>query len=165
MNKRLAPRLARTLTTLVLAVGAVLVGGTAVSAPAVTETSIEHDHVEIFVDRLACGEDAPLYSFDVAGTTVSHVTEFPDGRFTVSFTANVGFVAVSLEPGEPSYEGRFSLTFTLERGRGEETAPHSETATWNILATGDDGSRISTHQVSHHNVEPDGSLHQFFRCQ
>jgi hypothetical protein len=165
MNKRLAPRLRRTLTTLALTLAAVLVGGAAVGAPAATETSIEHDHVETFVDRLACGEDAPLYNFDVAGTTVSHVTEFPDGRFTVHFTASVGFVAEPLEPSQPSYEGRFSLTFTLTRGGGEETAPHSETATWNIIATGDDGSRISTHHVSHHNVPPDGSLHEFFRCQ
>ena len=164
MNKRLAPRLGRTLTTLTLTLAAVLVGGAAVGAPA-TGTDIQHDHVETFVDRLACGEDAPLYNFDVAGTTVAHETEFPDGRFTVHFTASVGFVAVPLEPGQPSYDGRFSLTFTLARSRGEETAPHSETATWSIIATGDDGSRISTHHVSHHNVQPDGSLQEFFRCQ
>jgi hypothetical protein len=165
MNKRPIPRLGRTLTTLALALSAVLVGGAAVGAPAATETSIEHDHVETFVDRLACGDNAPLYNFDVAGTTVSHVTEFPDGRLTVHFTASVDFVAVPVEPGQPSYDGRFSLTFNLARSSGEETAPHSETATWNIVATGDDGSRISTHHVSHHNVQPDGSLHEFFRCQ
>ena len=164
MNNRFAARMGRTLATLALTAGAILVGGAAVGAPA-TETDIEHDHVETFVDRLACGEDAPLYNFDVAGKTVSHLIEFPDGRFTVHFTANVDFVAEPLEPGQPSYEGRFSLTFTLARSRGEETAPHSETATWDIIATGDDGSRISTHHVSHHNVHPDGSLHEFFRCQ
>jgi hypothetical protein len=165
MSKHFPARLGQGLAVLILTAGAVLVGGAAVGAPAGTDTSVEHDHFESFVDALACGEGAPLYTFNVAGTTVQHVTDFADGRFTVSFTADVGFVAVPLDPGLPTYQGRFTLTFELQRGQGDESAPHSETATWNIMAIADDGSRISRHQVSHHNVQPDGSLHEFFRCQ
>lgn len=71
-----------------------------------TDTSVEHDHVETLVDGLAYGADAPVYNFDLAGTTVSHVTEFADGRFTVSFTANLGFVAVPVDPGRRAMTAR-----------------------------------------------------------
>ena len=133
-------------------------------APPVTETTTQKNLVETFVDVIPdpiCSDEGPLYTITTTTNLVMHSTIFADGREHDTFTQTGTFVAVPLEdPTLPSYIGKF----TIWGGFNANGATVNGTFTFNLHATGSDGSTIRTNQVDHFNVRPDGSVNEFFHC-
>ena len=150
----------------VLAAGLITVftAGTAAAAPPETTTANQHGLVETFVDVVPtsnCVEEGPLYTITTTTNLVEHTTTFEDGSEHDTFTQTGTFVAVPLEdPSLPSYTGRV----TIWGGFNANGTTVNGTFTFNLRATGSDGSTISTHQVDHFNVRPDGTVNEFFHC-
>jgi hypothetical protein len=63
-------------------------------------------------------------------------------------------------PSLPSYTGKF----TTWGGFNANGWTMNGTFTFNVRATGSDGSTFSNHNVEHFNQRPDGTVHEFFRC-
>ena len=140
-----------------------LVWGTALPAgavPPVTETTVEHDLVEIFVDFFTCDE-GDLYEITVTSTLIDHVTVFPDGRLHGTFTQTGTFDAVPLDPADQPASGRFAIW----GGFNDNGRTLNGTFTFNVHGTYEDGSRISTHFVGHFHERPDGTASFFERCR
>jgi hypothetical protein len=147
------------------AVGLMLIGVPAfASAPPDTHTTTQKNLVETFVDVVPnsnCVEEGPLYTITLPSNLVMHETIFDDGRVHATFTQTGTFVAVPLEdPSLPSYTGKV----TLWGGFNQNGQTVNGTFTFNLGATGSDGSTINTHQVDHFNVRPDGTVNEFFHC-
>lgn len=142
----------------------VFTAGTAAAAPPETTTTNERGLVETFVDVVPtsnCVEEGPLYTITTTTNQVEHTTTFDDGREHATFTQTGTFVAVPLEdPSLPSYTGRL----TIWGGFNANGTTLNGTFTFNLRATGSDGSTINTHQVDHFNQRPDGSVNEFFHC-
>jgi len=134
------------------------------AAPPETTTTTAKTLVETFVDVIPssnCVEEGPLYTITSTTNAVMHETIFADGRVHATFTQTGTFVAVPLEnPSLPSYTGRF----TIWGGFNANRATVNGTFTFNLRATGSDGSMINTHQVDHFNTRPDGTVNEFFHC-
>jgi hypothetical protein len=64
------------------------------------------------------------------------------------------------DPSLPSYTGKV----TIWGGFNANGATVNGTFTFNLRATGSDGSTINTHQVDHFNQRPDGTVNEFFHC-
>ena len=147
-----------------VAAGLLLVGAPAFAQPPVTETTVQKNLVETFVDVVPnsnCEEEGPLYTITTTSNLVEHTTTFDDGRIHETFTQTGTFVAVPLEdPSLPSYTGKF----TTWGGFNANGATVNGTFTFNLHATGSDGSTINTHQVDHFNQRPDGTVNEFFHC-
>ena len=145
-----------------LAAGLLLTAAPALAQPPVTETTIEKDLVETFVDVApSCEEGGPLYTVTTTSNLVEHTTTFDDGRIHATFTQTGTFVAVPLEdPSLPSFTGHF----TVWGGFNQNGKTVNGTFTFTVQATGSDGSTESIHVVDHFNVRPDGSVNAFFRC-
>src|SRR5687767_12155817 len=108
-----------------------------------------------------CVEEGPLYTITTTSHLVLHETIFGDGRVHATFTQTGTFVAVPLDdPSLPSYTGKF----TQWGGFNANGTTVNGTFTFNLSATGSDGSTINLHQVDHFNVRPDGTVNEFFRC-
>jgi hypothetical protein len=147
-----------------LATGLLLVGAPAFAQPPVTETTVQKNLVDTFVDIVPttnCAEEGPLYTITTTTNLVEHTTTFDDGRVHETFTQTGTFVAVPLEdPSLPSYTGKL----TIWGGFNANGATVNGTFTFNLRATGSDGSTINTHQVDHFNQRPDGTVNEFFHC-
>ena len=154
----------RLLTVSLMTVGLLAIGAPAFTAPPTTETTREKNLVETFVDIVPtsnCVEEGPLYTVTTTTNLIMHETIFDDGRVHATFTQTGTFVAVPLnDPGLPSYTGKL----TIWGGFNANGTTVNGTFTFNLRATGSDGSTINTHQVDHFNVRPDGSVNQFFHC-
>jgi len=133
-------------------------------APPVTETTTQKNLVETFVDVIPdpiCSDEGPLYTITTTTNLVMHSTIFADGREHDTFTQTGTFVAVPLEdPTLPSYTGKV----TIWGGFNANGATVNGTFTFNLHATGSDGSTLRTNQVDHFNVRPDGTVNEFFHC-
>ena len=81
-------------------------------------------------------------------------------RVHATFTQTGTFVAVPLEAGLPSYTGKV----TIWGGFNQNNQVVNGTFTFNLHATGSDGSRLSFNASDHFNVRPDGSVNEFFHC-
>jgi len=141
----------------------ILVLGTAApadAAPPETETIVEKDQTDTFVDFFTC-DPAALYEITIVFSHVEHVTIFPDGRIHVTFTDVGTFEAEALDPSLPDASGHF----TIWGGFNENGTTVNGTFTFNVSGTYDDGSRVSTHAVDHFNVRPDGTENFFSRCR
>ncbi|TCM42778.1 hypothetical protein [Kribbella sp. VKM Ac-2568] len=147
-----------------LIAGLLFTGAPAFGAPPVTETTTHKNLVETFVDIVPnsnCVEEGPLYTITTTTNLIEHTTTFDDGRVHETFTQTGTFVAVPLEdPTLPSYTGKV----TIWGGFNANGATVNGTFTFNLHATGSDGSTINTHQVDHFNVRPDGTVNEFFHC-
>jgi hypothetical protein len=156
--------LRRLLTVGLMTAGLLTIGAPAFAAPPVTTTTHTKNFVETFVDIVPtsnCSEEGPLYTITTTTNSVEHTTIFDDGREHDSFTQTGTFVAVPLEdPSLPSYTGKI----TIWGGFNANGATVNGTFTFNLHATGSDGSTINTHQVDHFNVRPDGTVNEFFHC-
>jgi len=154
----------RMLTVSVITVGLLSIGAPAFAAPPETETTVQKNLVETFVDIVPtsnCVEEGPLYTITTTTNLVEHSTVFADGREHDTFTQTGTFVAVPLEdPSLPSYTGKV----TIWGGFNANGTTVNGTFTFNLSATGSDGSTINTHQVDHFNVRPDGTVNEFFHC-
>ena len=157
------------LRRLLLMVGLLIAGmlftaAPAFGAPPVTETTTQKNLVETFVDVIPdpiCSEEGPLYTITTTTNLIEHTTTFDDGREHATFTQTGTFVAVPLEdPSLPSYTGKI----TIWGGFNANGATVNGTFTFNLRATGSDGSTINTHQVDHFNARPDGTVNEFFHC-
>ena len=90
-----------------------------------------------------------------------HETVFDDGRVHATFTQTGTFVAAPLEdPSLPSYTGKV----TIWGGFNQSNQVVNGTFTFNLHATGSDGSRASISSSDHFNVRPDGTVNEFFHC-
>ena len=147
-----------------LIAGLLFTGAPAFGAPPVTETTTQKNLVETFVDVIPdpiCSEEGPLYTITTTTNLIEHTTTFDDGRVHETFTQTGTFVAVPLEdPTLPSYTGKV----TIWGGFNANGATVNGTFTFNLHATGSDGSTINTHQVDHFNARPDGTVNEFFKC-
>ncbi|TCO36072.1 hypothetical protein EV652_101963 [Kribbella steppae] len=147
-----------------LIAGFLFAGAPAFGAPPVTETTTQKNLVETFVDIVPnsnCVEEGPLYTITTTTNLIMHSTIFDDGREHDTFTQTGTFVAVPLEdPTLPSYTGKV----TIWGGFNANGATVNGTFTFNLHATGSDGSTINTHQVDHFNARPDGTVNEFFHC-
>lgn len=154
----------RMLTVSVITVGLLSIGAPAFAAPPETETTVQKNLVETFVDIVPtsnCVEEGPLYTITTTTNLVEHSTVFADGLEHDTFTQTGTFVAVPLEdPSLPSYTGKV----TIWGGFNANGTTVNGTFTFNLSATGSDGSTINTHQVDHFNVRPDGTVNEFFHC-
>ena len=145
-----------------MAAGLLLVGAPAFAQPPVTTTTVQKNLVETFVDVLpTCEEGGPLYTITLTSTLVMHETVFDDGRVHATFTQTGTFVAVPLEdPSLPSYTGKV----TIWGGFNQNNQVVNGTFTFNLHATGSDGSQVSVNFSEHFNTRPDGSVNEFFHC-
>ena len=81
-----------------VATGLLLVGAPAFAQPPVTETTVQKNLVETFVDVVpTCEGGGPLYTITTTSNLVEHTTTFDDGRVHASFTQTGTLVAVPLE--------------------------------------------------------------------
>jgi hypothetical protein len=145
-----------------VAAGLLLVGAPAFAQPPVTETTVQKDLVETFVDVVpTCEGGGPLYTITTTSNLVEHTTTFDDGRVHETFTQTGTFVAVPLEdPSLPSYTGKF----TTWGGFNQNGNTVNGTFTFNVRGTGSDGSTFSNHVTDHFNERPDGTVNEFFHC-
>jgi hypothetical protein len=154
----------RLLVVSLMTVGLLSIGAPAFAAPPETETTVQKNLVETFVDIVPtsnCVEEGPLYTITTTTNLVEHSTVFADGREHDTFTQTGTFVAVPLEdPSLPSYTGKV----TIWGGFNANGTTVNGTFTFNLSATGSDGSTINSHQVDHFNVRPDGTVNEFFHC-
>ena len=153
----------RILTVSLMTVGLLSIGAPAFAAPPETETTVQKNLVETFVDVATtnCFEEGALYTVTTTTNLVEHETIFDDGRVHATFTQTGTFVAVPLDdPTLPSYTGKV----TVWGGFNANGTTVNGTFTFNLSATGSDGSTINLHQVDHFNVRPDGTVNEFFRC-
>jgi hypothetical protein len=86
-----------------------LIAAPALAQPPVTETNIEKDLVETFVDVVpSCEGGGPFYTIMTTSNLIEHITVFDDSRIHATFTQTGTFVAVPLEdPSLPSFTGHF----------------------------------------------------------
>ena len=153
----------RILTVSLMTVGLLSIGAPAFAAPPETETTVQKNLVETFVDVATtdCFEEGALYTVTTTTNLVEHETTFDDGRVHATFTQTGTFVAVPLDdPTLPSYTGKV----TVWGGFNANGTTVNGTFTFNLSATGSDGTTIKLHQVDHFNVRPDGTVNEFFRC-
>ena len=145
-----------------VAAGLLLVGAPAFAQPPVTETTVQKNLVETFVDVVpSCEGGGPLYTITTTSNLVEHETIFDDGRVHATFTQTGTFSAVPLEdPSLPSFMGKV----TIWGGFNQNGTTVNGTFTFNLHGTGSDGSTLSTHQTDHFNVRPDGTVNEFFHC-
>jgi hypothetical protein len=148
-----------------LATGLLLVGAPAFAQPPDTETNVQDNVVETFVEALpTCGGHgeggAPPYTITTTYNHVEHTTTFDDGRIDDGFTATGEFVAVPLEdPSLPSFTG----SFTVQGEFNQENEVVGGTFTFSERGKGSDGSRFTFRTTEHFNVRPDGTVNDFFR--
>ena len=144
-----------------LAAGLLSIAAPAFAQPPTTVTTHEKGLVETFVDVIpTCEEDGPLYSITATSNLVMHETIFDDGRVHATFTQTGKFVAVPLDPSEPSFTGRF----TQWGGFNQNGNTVNGTFTFSLRGKGSDGSTVSLNLVEHFNERPDGTVNEFFRC-
>jgi hypothetical protein len=145
-----------------VAAGLLLVGAPAFAQPPVTETTVQKNLVETFVDVVpSCEEGGAPYTITTTSNLVEHTTTFDDGRVHETFTQTGTFVAVPLEdPSLPSYTGKF----TTWGGFNQNGNTVNGTFTFNVRGTGSDGSTFSNHVTDHFNERPDGTVNEFFHC-
>jgi hypothetical protein len=146
----------------ILAAGLLLIGAPAIAQPPVTETIVQKDLVETFVDVIPCIVEGEEFPYTVTTTTnlVMHTTTFDDGRIHATFTQTGTFVAVPLDdPSLPTLSGRV----TVWGGFNQNGQVVNGTFTFNARATGSDGSSFTFHSTDHFNTRPDGSINEFFR--
>jgi hypothetical protein len=145
-----------------LAAGLLLTAAPALAQPPVTETTVEKNLVETFVDVVpTCEGGGPLYTITTTSNLVEHTTTFDDGRIHATFTQTGTFVAVPLEdPSLPSFTGRF----TVWGGFNQNGKTVNGTFTFTARGQGSDGSTFSNHVTDHFNVRPDGTVNAFFHC-
>ena len=145
-----------------VATGLLLVGAPAFAQPPVTETTVQKNLVETFVDVVpTCEGGGPLYTITTTSNLVEHTTTFDDDRVHETFTQTGTFVAVPLEdPSLPSYTGKF----TTWGGFNQNGNTVNGTFTFNVRGTGSDGSTFSNHVTDHFNERPDGTVNEFFHC-
>jgi hypothetical protein len=144
-----------------VAAGLLLVGAPAFAQPPVTTTTVQKNLVETFVDVIpTCEEGGPLYTITTTTTLVMHETVFDDGRVHATFTQTGTFVAEPLEAGLPSYTGKV----TIWGGFNQSNQVVNGTFTFNLHATGSDGSRVRVNASEHFNTRPDGSVNEFLHC-
>jgi hypothetical protein len=145
-----------------VAAGLLLVGGPAFAQPPVTETTVQKNLVETFVDVVpTCEGGGPLYTITTTSNFIEHTTTFDDGRIHATFTQTGTFVAVPLEdPSLPSYTGKF----TIWGGFNQNNQSANGTFTFTAHGTGSDGSTFKNHVTEHFNERPDGTVNEFFHC-
>jgi hypothetical protein len=146
-----------------LAVGLLLFAAPAFAQPPTNTTTTEKGLVETFVDVIpTCEEDGPLYTITLTSNFVLHETIFDDGRVHATFTQTGTFTAVPLEdPSLPSFTGKV----TIWGGFNANGQTVNGTFTFNLRATGSDGSTVSINSVEHFNERPDGTVNEFFHCR
>jgi len=134
----------------------------AVGQPPTTTTNHEKGLVETFVDVIpTCEGGGPLYTITTTSNLVEHETVFDNGDVHATFTQTGKFTASPLnDPSLPSFTGKFTTWGNFNQSGSTVNG----TFTFNLQGTGSDGSTVSSHQVQHFNVPPDGSVKEFFHC-
>ena len=134
----------------------------ATAAPPITnEVTHEHAFVENFQDTLPTCEPGELYNVTTTTNLVEKDTIFANGTEHATFTQTGKVRAVPADGTGPTYTGQV----TIWGGFNQNAQSVASTFTFSVSLKGSDGSRISTQQVEHSSVRPDGSVHEFFKCQ
>ena len=152
----------RLLTVVLMTACLLLTGAPAFAAPPETETTVQKNLVETFVDIVPtsnCVEEGPLYTITTTTNLVEHSTVFDDGRAHFTFTQTGTFVARPLNGG-PSFTG----SFTTWGGFNDNGKVQNGTFTFTVRGTGSDGSRFVTHTTEHFNTTPTGAEFFFSKC-
>jgi hypothetical protein len=121
----------------------------------------ERQLVENFQDTLPTCEPGELYNVTTTTNLVFKETTFANGTGHATFTQTGKVSAVPADGTGPTYTGQL----TVWGGFNQNNQAATSTFTFSVNLKGSDGSRISTQQVDHLSQRPDGSLHQFFKCQ
>lgn len=130
------------------------------AAPPDTTTTHAKNLVETFFDVAPiCDGGGAVYEITTTSNLVEHETVFPDGRVHATFTQTGTFVAI--HPTLPDFSGKFT-TWGNFNFNGKTA---NSTFTFTVHGTGNDGSTFKHHETAHFNSRPDGSVHEFFRCQ
>ncbi len=146
-------------TALALAFGLIT---TASAGPPLTNAVVhEHQFVETFQDALPTCEPGELYNVTTTTNLVFKETTFADGTVHATFTQTGKVSAVPADGTGPTYTGQV----TIWGGFNQNNQSTASTFTFSVNLKGSDGSRISTQAVEHTNERPDGSVHEFFKCQ
>jgi hypothetical protein len=152
----------RRIAAVLFAAFLVVTGGSALAEPPTTNTIHEKGLVETFEDVVpTCDEeDGELHEITLTSNLVIHETIFDDGRIHATFTQTGRFVAEPVDGTGPTYRGKV----TIWGGFNQNGKTVNGTFTFNLRATGSDGSVIRLHAVEHFNHRPDGSVNEFFHC-
>ncbi len=149
----------RLFATVFAAVALLLMGGPALAAPPMTDTTTRQNVVETFDDALPTCEGGEQYTITTnTRNIIEHSTVFDDGRAHFTFTATGTFVATSA--GLPSYTG----TFAVWGGWNANGQVENGTFTFTVSGKGSDGSKLVTHVTFHANTTPTGAEFFFTRC-
>ena len=91
-----------------------------------------------------------------AGQDVLHITEFGNGIFLLVDTQTATLTFVPDDPNAPTLVGHYTTTFA------EQSTPPGQQLTvggpLNVVAVGEDGSRVSFHIISRTTRLPDGTV-------
>jgi hypothetical protein len=146
-------------TALALAFG---LSTAATAGPPITnEVTHEHQLVENFQDTLPTCEPGELYNVTTTTNLVFKETTFANGTMHATFTQTGKVSAAPADSTGPTYTGQV----TIWGGFNQNNQSATGTSTFSVSLKGSDGSRISTQQVEHFSQRPDGSVHEFFKCQ
>ena len=151
--------------SVILVTGLALAFGLSTAAtagpPITNEVIHEHKFVESFQDVLPTCEPGELYNVTTTTNLVFKETTFANGTVHSTFTQTGKVSAAPADGTGPTYTGQV----TIWGGFNQNNRSAAGTFTFSVSLKGSDGSRISTQQVEHFNARPDGSVHEFFKCQ
>jgi hypothetical protein len=123
--------------------------------PPVVFTDVVKDAVQTFPDVNPCTGDPGTNTVTFNG--VFHVTQFADGHYHITGTQTGTAEFDTTDPALPDYSARFTLWF------GENGNPNgfNGTFTFQVKATGTDGSTLRFHQTSHITIVGSDVIVQF----
>ena len=132
--------------------------GFATPAFAETETETFHERgvTESFTDVIC--EGGTVYDITVTYNGVFHVTQ-TDAGYHETFTQAGRFEAIDMDTGEV-VTGHFTIWGGFNENPGGEV---NGTFTFSARGRGDLGSFINVHEVSHFDMTPTGTAHEFFK--
>jgi hypothetical protein len=152
MIRRLLVLFAVLATTVVLAAPASAAGAT-------TQTQNFHGAFAPMQVTPLCGNAAPGGTLYSTGNAIFHITVNAAGDTWITTTEEAWFTLIP-DTGTVTYSGHFATWFGLSLNRNNQVA-HD---TFNIKATGSDGSTLSLHMVDHLSISASGKVNMFSTC-
>jgi hypothetical protein len=132
----------------------------AAAAGAQSFTQNWHNVTETSTDMNPC-TGAPG-TLTLTYNAVFHITTLDNGTYWATFTQTGTFSFVPFDSSQPSYTGHF----TVWDGDNWNNQNTTETATFTVIGTGSDGSKLTFHETEHVSTSATGATLSFdkLRC-
>jgi hypothetical protein len=136
--------------------GVVLLLTLAVASPAVARatsfTQTFHNATEVIADVIPCTDEPATITVTYNG--VFHINSLPDGEFWTTFTETGTFVAVPVDPTQPTLTGRFTVwgNFNLNE--------RNQNSTFTFTVRASDGTVF--HETAHFTMNANGEITTLF---